>query len=136
MIYLNTLQAQEVIDRATERAKEISVNASISVVDSGAHLIAFRRMDGSAIGSGDVSQRKARTAALFGFDSGDFGKIIGKLKLTGMEHSNGGLAAFPGGIPILSKQGIAGAIGVSGGSPEQDLDIASYALDNFLDNNA
>jgi len=136
MGYLDASKAQQLIDRATERAAEIEVNACIAIVDSGAHLIAFRRMDGSAIGPVDVSQRKARTSALFCFDSGDFGKVIREFALTGMENTNGGLAVFPGGLPIFSEDGIEGAIGVSGGSAEQDLDIANYALGHSLDKKA
>ncbi len=127
MGYINALRAQQLMDRAAERATEIGVNACVAVVDGGAHLIAFKRMDGSAIGPVDVSQRKARTAALFCFDSGEFGQVIRDLNLKGMENTNGGLAVFPGGVPIFSELGIAGAIGVSGGSAEQDLDIANYA---------
>lgn len=128
MAHLDASRAQQLIDRATERAAEIGVNACIAIVDSGAHLLAFKRTDGAAIGPVDVSQRKARTAALFCFDSGDFGKVIRDFELTGMENTNGGLAVFPGGVPIFGEEGIAGAIGVSGGSAEQDLDIANFAL--------
>ena len=103
--------------------------ACIAVVDAGAHLKAFHRMDGAFAGAVDVCQRKARTSALFPLPSGDFGQMIVDQQLIGMEQSNGGLAVFHGGLPIMDGDTLIGAIGVSGGSAAQDLDVASHALD-------
>ncbi|WP_198171616.1 GlcG/HbpS family heme-binding protein [Pseudohalioglobus lutimaris] len=128
MTIITSANANEIILRATLRASELGVAACISIVDAGAHLLAFQRMDGASLGPVDVSQRKARTAVLFQMPTGDFGKVIVDHGLTGMELSNGGLAAFHGGLPILDGDIMLGAIGVSGGSAEQDLDIARYAL--------
>ena len=129
MINISATDACEIIERATVRATELNVAACIAIVDAGAHLVAFQRMDDASIGPVDVSQRKARTAALFQMPSGDFGKVIVDHGLTGMELTNGGLAAFHGGLPILDSGRLVGAIGVSGGSAGQDLDIARHALD-------
>ena len=123
-----TDRADEIIRRACAKADELGVGACIAVVDNGAHLKAFRRMDGAFIGAVDVAQRKARTSALFPLGSGEFGQVIADQQLTGMELSNGGLAAFHGGLPIIDGDTAVGAIGVSGGSAEQDLEIARYAL--------
>ncbi len=128
MTTISTARADEIIQRACTRADEIGMAACIAVVDAGAHLKAFRRMDGAFAGAVDVSQRKARTAALFSLASGDFGQVIAEQQLTGMELTNGGLAAFHGGLPILDGEMLVGAIGVSGGSAEQDLDVAHSAL--------
>ena len=128
MTTLSTTQADEIIRLASARADEIGIGACIAVVDAGAHLKAFRRMDGAFAGAVDVSQRKARTAALFPLPSGDFGQLISDQQLTGMVLTNGGLAAFHGGLPIMDGETLLGAIGVSGGSAEQDLDIARHAL--------
>lgn len=125
---ITTDRADEIIQRACIRADEIGMAACIAVVDAGAHLKAFRRMDGAFAGAVDVSQRKARTSALFPLPSGDFGQIIAEGQLIGMELSNGGLAAFHGGLPIMDGETQIGAIGVSGGSAEQDLDVARHAL--------
>jgi uncharacterized protein GlcG (DUF336 family) len=125
---ISSARADEIIRRACVRAEEIGMAACIAVVDAGAHLKAFRRMDGAFAGAVDVSQRKARTSALFPLPSGDFGDMIAEHRLTGMELSNGGLAVFQGGLPILEGEALIGAIGVSGGSAEQDFDVASYAL--------
>ena len=126
---ITSANANDIIQRATLRASELGVAACIAIVDAGAHLVAFQRMDAASLGPVDVSQRKARTAALFQMPTGDFGKVIYEHDLTGMELSNGGLAAFNGGLPILVDDKMIGAIGVSGGSAEQDLDIARHALD-------
>jgi uncharacterized protein GlcG (DUF336 family) len=125
---LSTARADQIIERACVRADEIGMAACIAVVDAGAHLKAFRRMDGAFAGAVDVSQRKARTSALFPLPSGEFGQLIGDQQLTGMELTNGGLAAFHGGLPIMEGDTLLGAIGVSGGSAEQDLDVARHAL--------
>ena len=126
---LTTDRADDIIRRASVRADEIGVGACIAVVDAGAHLKAFRRMDGAFLGAVDVAQRKARTSALFPMGSGEFGEVIRDAQLTGMELSNGGLAVFHGGLPIMADGVLLGAIGVSGGSADQDLDIARCALD-------
>lgn len=128
MNQLTNKYCQQILARAELRAGELGVSACISIVDAGAHLMAFRRMDGAALGPIDVSQRKARTSALFVCDSGDFGTAIRERQLMNMEHTNGGLVAFPGGLPIKAEGVVIGAIGVSGGSAEQDKLIASYAL--------
>jgi uncharacterized protein GlcG (DUF336 family) len=125
---ISTERADEIIRRACARAEAIGMAACIAVVDAGAHLKAFRRMDGAFAGAVDVSQRKARTSALFLLPSGDFGRVIAEHRLTGMELANGGLAAFHGGLPIMEGEVLVGAVGVSGGSAEQDLDVARHAL--------
>jgi uncharacterized protein GlcG (DUF336 family) len=125
---ISTSKADEIIERACVRADEIGIAACIAVVDAGAHLKAFRRMDGAFAGAVDVCQRKARTSALFPLPSGVFGQVIAEQQLTGMELTNGGLAAFHGGLPIMDGDTLVGAIGVSGGSADQDLDIARHAL--------
>ncbi|MHA7816555.1 MAG: GlcG/HbpS family heme-binding protein [Pseudohaliea sp.] len=125
---ITTTRAEEIIRRACDRAADIGVAACIAVVDAGAHLKAFSRMDGAFAGAVDVSQRKARTAALFPLPTGDFGQLVAGQQLTGMELTNGGLAAFHGGLPVMEEGRLLGAIGVSGGSAEQDLAIATHAL--------
>lgn len=129
MTNITNTEANEIIQRATLRASELGVAACIAIVDAGAHLVAFQRMDGASLGPVDVSQRKARTAALFQAPTGVFGEVIVDDSLTGMELSNGGLAAFHGGLPIMVSDTMIGAIGVSGGSADQDLDIARYATE-------
>jgi len=98
----------------------------IAIVDAGANLKAFARMDGAWIGSIDIAQKKARTARYFDMPTG----AIGGLSQPGgplynIEHSNGGLITFPGGLPLKNAKGeIVGAIGVSGSSVEDDHAVA------------
>jgi uncharacterized protein GlcG (DUF336 family) len=99
---------------------------NIAVVDAGANLVAFARMDGAWLGSLDISIKKAKTARFFDMNTG----VIGELSQPGgplfnIEHSNGGLISFPGGIPVKNAAGdVIGAIGVSGSSVENDHAVA------------
>lgn len=124
---MTTDRAEQTIDAATIRAAELGANVCIAVVDAGAHLKSFLRMDGAILGAVDVAQRKARTAALFRAESGDFGQLVIEEHLLGMELSNGGLAGFHGGVPIYSDGSLIGAVGVSGATAEQDREIARAA---------
>lgn len=125
---INIARADEILQRATARAAELGANVSIALVDAGAHLKLFHRMDGAILGSVDVSQRKARTSVLFRAESGDFGQLLNDEQLLGMELSNGGLAGFHGGVPIYEKRQLIGAIGISGGTAEQDREIARASI--------
>ena len=98
----------------------------IAVVDSGANLKAFFRMDDAWIGSVDVAIKKAKTACFFGMPTGQLGKLSQPNgPLYGIEHSNEGLITFPGGLPMVNREGILiGGIGVSGSSVENDHRVA------------
>jgi len=98
----------------------------ITIVDSGANLVAFARMDGAWIGSIDISQKKAKTAAWFTMDTAALSPLAQPgAPLFNIEHSNGGLITFPGGVAIKNAQGVViGAIGVSGSSVEDDHEVA------------
>jgi len=119
-------QAEKIILVAKEKSTEIDTKMNIAIVDSGANLVAFARMDGAWLGSLDISIKKAKTARYFDMNTG----VIGELSqpngsLYNIEHSNNGLITFPGGVPIKNKTGeIIGAIGVSGSSVENDHTVA------------
>ena len=123
---ITLLQAQKAITEAEKKSKEIDTKMNIAIVDAGANLVAFGRMDGAWLGSLDISIKKAKTARYFDMNTG----IIGELSQPGgplfnIEHSNNGLITFPGGIPIKNAAGeIIGAIGVSGSSVENDHSVA------------
>jgi uncharacterized protein GlcG (DUF336 family) len=119
-------QASRAIKAAKDKAQEIGVLMNIALVDGGANLTAFARMDGAWLGSIDIAIRKARTARFFDMNTGEIGKLSqpGGV-LFNIEHSNGGLITFPGGIPIKNKEGVViGAIGVSGSTVENDHRVA------------
>ena len=122
-----TLEAAErIVAAAKKKAAEIKTKMDIAVVDAGGNLKAFVRMDGAWLGSIDIAQRKARTARWFDMNTGEIGKLSQPGgPLFGIEHSNGGLITFPGGVPLKNTQGeVVGAIGVSGSSVENDHTVA------------
>ncbi len=119
-------QAEKIILAAKAKSIEIDTKMNIAVVDAGANLVAFARMDGAWLGSLDISIKKAKTSRFFDMNTG----IIGELSQPGgalynIEHSNNGLITFPGGVPVKDVKGnIIGAIGVSGSSVENDHTVA------------
>ena len=124
---INIQQARAAVDAAREKSKGLGVKMNIAIVDSGANLKAFARMDDAWLGSIDIAIRKARTARLFDMNTGDIGRLSQPGKdLYNIEHSNGGLITFPGGIPIKTGSGeVIGAIGVSGSTVENDHIVAA-----------
>ncbi len=129
---LNTLdisaeQARAVVDAAKAKATAIDTKMDIAVVDAGANLKAFLRMDGAWLGSIDIAIKKAKTARFFDMPTGEIGKLSQPSgPLYNIEHSNGGLITFPGGLPLKTADGaLIGAIGVSGSSVEDDHAVAT-----------
>jgi uncharacterized protein GlcG (DUF336 family) len=127
---ISTHQAKAMLEGGEAKAIAIGVPMNIVVLDAGAHLKVFLRMDGALLGSIDVAQRKARTSALFGAPSEAIWEYCKPgAAAPGLELSNGGLAPFGGGLPLRRSDGeMIGAVGVSGGSVEQDLDVARAAI--------
>jgi uncharacterized protein GlcG (DUF336 family) len=126
-------QAEAVIAAAKAKAAEIKTRMNIAVVDAGANLVAFAHMDDAWLGSIDISQRKARTARYFNMPSGEIGKLSQPGgPLYNIEHSNGGLISFPGGVLIKNAASeIIGAVGVSGDSVENDHTVAQAGADTI-----
>ena len=127
MADITLAQAQQAVDEALNKAKEMGVKMDIAVVDVGANLKAFARMDGAWLGSIDIAQKKARTARWFDMPTGDIGQLSQPGgPLYNIEHSNNGLITFPGGLPLKNGAGeVIGGIGVSGSSVEDDHAVAS-----------
>jgi uncharacterized protein GlcG (DUF336 family) len=119
-------QAEKLSEAAKAKAKAIGVAMNIAIVDEGANLVSFHRMDNAWLGSIDISIKKAKTARFFDMNTGEIGKLSQPGgPLYNIEHSNGGLITFPGGVVLKEKNGkVIGAIGVSGGSVEQDHEVA------------
>lgn len=118
-------QALKIVNAAQEKAEAMDVKMNIAVVDSGANLKAFIRMDNAWLGSIDIAVKKARTARFFDMNSGELGKLSQPGQpLFNIEVSNGGLITFPGGVLIREQGTIIGAIGVSGGSVDEDHAVA------------
>lgn len=126
---LSQRTSEAVLTAALIEAEAIGVPMNIALVDNSAILKAFVRMDGALLGSIDVAMKKARTAALFGMNTeavGEFCKPGGTSP--GLDTSNGGLIVFAGGVPLRDRKGQPiGAVGISGGSVEQDSRVAAAA---------
>lgn len=118
--------AQAAVDAARQRAEEIGVPMNIAVVDEGNNLTAFARMDGAWLGSIDIAQNKAYTSRAFDMSTKDLAPLCQPNQpLFGIHASNQGrLIVFAGGIPLRANDSVVGAIGVSGGTVEQDHDVA------------
>jgi uncharacterized protein GlcG (DUF336 family) len=123
-------QAQKAIEAARKKAVKLDTQMCIAVVDSGANLKAFLRMDDAWVGSIDIAIRKAKTAVFFGMPTGEIGKLSQPGEsLYGIEHSNEGLITIPGGLPIVDEEGVlVGAIGVSGSAVENDHAVAEAGV--------
>jgi uncharacterized protein GlcG (DUF336 family) len=124
-------QAESAVKAAKEKAKQLNTLMNIAVVDAGTNLVAFAKMDNAWLGSIDIAQRKARTARYFNMPTGKIGELSQPGgPLYNIEHSNGGLITFPGGVPITNGKGeIIGAIGVSGSSVDNDHAVAQAGAD-------
>jgi uncharacterized protein GlcG (DUF336 family) len=122
-------QAEKALAAAVKEAKEIGVPMNVTIVDSGNQLKAFVRMDNAFLGSIDISRKKAKTSCMFGMPSGNLGAISQPgHPVYGIEFSNDGLITFAGGFPLVNEDDVLiGAVGVSGGSVEQDNRVAVAA---------
>ena len=120
-------QAQKVVAAAIAKSQELGTKMDIAVIDSGINLTAFAREDGAWLGSIDIAIKKAKTARFFNMDTGTIGSLSQPGgALYNIEHSNGGLISFPGGVCIKNAAGdIIGAVGVSGSSVEDDHAVAA-----------
>ncbi len=119
-------QAEKMISVAKSKSTELDTKMNIAVVDAGANLVAFARMDGAWLGSLDIAIKKAKTARFFDMNTGAIGELSQPGgSLYNIEHSNSGLITFPGGIPVKDVNGnVIGAIGVSGSTVENDHTVA------------
>src|SRR5437870_1648802 len=124
MVTLN--DARRVIAAAEKQAEEIGQPMNIAVVDEGGNLVAHARMDGAWIGSIDISINKAFTSRAFDIATKDLAAHSQSGgQFFGIHVSNHGrIMIFAGGIPLKEQGKVVGAIGVSGGSGEQDHSVA------------
>jgi len=122
-------KAQLIIEAAVEKAKKLGQPMNIAIVDAGTNLLAFARMDGAWLGSIDIAINKAFTAKAFDISTVELGSNSQPgQQFFGINASNHGrVMIFAGGIPIKVNGQIVGAVGVSGGSGEQDQAVAEAA---------
>lgn len=124
MLTLN--DARKIIAAGEKKAEEIGQPMNIAVADSGGNLMAHVRMDGAWIGSIDISIKKAYTSRAFDIATKDLATHSQSGgQFFGIHASNNGrIMIFAGGIPLKKDGKVVGAIGVSGGSGDQDHAVA------------
>jgi uncharacterized protein GlcG (DUF336 family) len=133
MAGVNLEDARRVISAAEKKAKEIGQPMNIAVADEGGNIVAHVRMDGAWIGSIDISQKKAYTSRAFDIATKDLATHSQSGgQFFGIHASNNGkIMIFAGGIPLKKDGKVVGAIGVSGGSGEQDHAVAAAGAAAF-----
>ena len=126
-------EARKVIAVAEQKAAEIKQPMNIAVVDEGGNLVSHARMDGAWIGSIDISINKAFTSRAFDISTKDLAQYSQSGgQFFGIHVSNHGrVMIFAGGIPLKRAGKVVGAVGVSGGSGEQDQTVAEAGAKAF-----
>ena len=128
--------ARTVLAAAQRRANELRCPVNIAIVDDGAHLLAFERMDGAKPSSIQIALVKAQAAAMrraetrpsMASDQVNLPLAIGLAVASPSDQ-----IPIRGGIPLIADGQVVGAIGVSAGTEEQDTEIAragAAALEN------
>jgi len=96
---INLNQSWQIAQAARDKAFEIGIPMNIAIVDEGANIKFFMRMDNAMLGCADIALKKARTSSLFNSDSGEIGKQSQPGgPLHDIEQTNGGLISFPYGL--------------------------------------
>ncbi len=130
---INLETARRIIAAAEKKAAEIGQPMNIAVADAGGNLVAHVRMDNAWIGSVDISIKKAWTSRAFDITTKDLAaNSQSGDQFFGIHASNDGkVMIFAGGIPLKKDGKVVGAIGVSGGSGEQDHAVAEAGAEAF-----
>jgi uncharacterized protein GlcG (DUF336 family) len=133
MQMIKLADAQRVISAAVKKAMDIGQPMNIAVADAGGNLVAHVRMDDAWLGSIDISINKAFTSRAFDISTKDLsGESQPGKQFYGIHASNGGrVMIFAGGIPLKRDGRVVGAIGVSGGSGDQDHAVAEAGVAAF-----
>lgn len=123
---LTLSDARSIIAAATKKAEELGQPMCLAVVDEGGNLLAFERMENAWRGSIDIAINKAFTSRAFDIATKDLGDNSGPgQQFFGIHASNHGrIMIFAGGVPLKQDGTVVGALGVSGGSGEQDHSVA------------
>ncbi|WP_373085883.1 heme-binding protein [Sneathiella sp.] len=136
MLTINRLShddAKILLDGARQKSVEIGVPMCISVVDESGNLIAFERMDGGKITSITISNDKAFTAAAARKATHDYNAVCipGNLAFGIHTEVGGRISTVGGGMPVVVAGEVVGGIGLSSGTPKQDMECAEAGLQNF-----
>ena len=123
-------EARKIISAAEEKAGQMGQPMNIAVMDAGRNLLAFHRMDGAWVASTDIAIDKAFTSAGRGLTTRKIGEMAQPGQpLFGINTTNGGrIVIFAGGIPLMRNGEVIGAIGVSGGTVDEDEEVAEAGV--------
>ncbi len=126
-------EAQSIVSAAQEKAREIGQPMNIAVAEIGGNLKAFARMEQAWLASIDIAVNKAFTAASLGISTQELAEMAQPGQpLFGIHATNGGrIVIFAGGIPLLRDGDVVGAVGVSGGTVDQDQEVAEAGVAAF-----
>lgn len=133
-IGLNLAGAEVILAAAKKKAVALGVKENIAVVDDGGHLLAYARMDGARPASGYTAITKAVTAATFRQETGPLPAkgepdLLLNLSLQNAAQAGGGkLTTLKGGVPVVIDGQVIGAVGVGGGTGEQDAEVAKAGV--------
>ncbi|MEU3736642.1 heme-binding protein [Streptomyces sp. NPDC032198] len=127
---LTTQDAEALVTAARRAAEAADVTVSVTVLDAGGHLLAFRRDDRAVLISGETSTRKAYTALQLNAPTAD---LVDLVKPDGPFHTlptalDRPLLFIAGGVPVHRDGRLIGSVGVGGGAPEQDHGFATAAV--------
>jgi uncharacterized protein GlcG (DUF336 family) len=130
---ISLADARRVITAGEAAASALGQPSNIAVIDAGGNLVAHIRMDGAWLGSIDISINKAFTARAFDISTKELGSLAGPGgQFYGINASNGGrVMIFAGGEPLKVDGRVVGAVGVSGGTGDQDQFVAEAAVKAF-----
>ncbi|WP_423455207.1 GlcG/HbpS family heme-binding protein [Ottowia sp. VDI28] len=131
MSELTLEHAQRLVAKGCAAAEAAGMKAVFAVLDKGANLIAFARMDGAWLASNELAIAKARTSVMFQTPTEALNAPleIGKPALHFDHIHHGGLLLVGGGVPLFDEAGaLIGGLGASGGMPEQDVTLARAAV--------
>jgi len=138
-VRLTLAGARQALAGAEAKAKAIGVKANLAVVDDGGHLLAFARIDGGRPASGVTAITKATSAATYRQATGPVpadakpeAQLATGLGLQAAAAAGGGkITTLLGGVPIVVDGQVIGALGVGGGTGEQDKEIATAGAEAF-----
>jgi glc operon protein GlcG len=135
---LNLAGAEAILAAAQEKAAALKLKVNVAVVDDGGHLLAFARMDGARPASGYTALTKAATAATFRQETGPLPRtgepdMLLNLSLQNASAASGGkVTTLKGGVPVTIDGQVIAAVGVGGGTGEQDAEIARAGIEALL----
>lgn len=135
-VQLNLAGAEAVLEAAKKKAAALGLKCNIAVVDDGGHPLVFARMDGARPASAATALTKAVSAATFRQETGPLpvkGEPDVILSLSIQNASGGKITALKGGVPIVIDGQVVGAVGVGGGTGEQDVEVAKAGIQALLD---